>query len=116
MIRIKTGAQGEVNHYRIDALPEGLIPNTERDNRGRPIVGHSETGHHHVLDGVLALLEAPNPPEGMRILYALLEQPTALAQDAGDAHETQVLEPGLYEFRISREYDPFADQIRRVAD
>lgn len=37
-------------------------------------------------------------------------------QDAGNAHETQVLEPGIYEFRISREYDPFADQIRRVAD
>lgn len=116
MKRIKTGAQGEVNHYLIDALPEGLIPNTERDDRGRPIVGHSEKGHHHVLDCDVALMEAPNPPAGMRILYALLDQPTALVQDAGDAHEPQMLDPGIYEFRISREYDPFADHVRRVAD
>lgn len=116
MNRIKTGAQGEVNHYRIDFLPDGLIVNTEKDKHGRPIVGHSEKGHHHVLDGEVVLLEAPNPPSGMRILYALLDEPTALVQDAGDAHETQTLEPGIYEFRISREYDPFTEQVRRVID
>lgn len=116
MARIKLGAQGEVNFYRIDKLPEGLVPNMERDKRGRPIVGHSEKGHHHVLDGDVELLERTDAPTGMRILYALLDKPTALLQDAGDAHETQLIEPGVIEFRISREYDPFSEQVRRVAD
>ena len=116
MERIKIGAQGEVNIYRLSSLPDGLVPNTDKDNLGRPIVGHSEKGHHHVLERPVELLEKPDAPEGLRILYALLEEPTALVQDVGGGHDTQVIEPGVIEFRISREYDPFADQVRRVAD
>lgn len=116
MNRIKIGAQGEVNIYRLDTMPEGLVPNSEKDSRGRPIVGHSEKGHHHVLDRPVALLEKPDAPEGMRVLYALLDQPTKIVQDVGGGHESQTIEPGIIEFRISREYDPFREQVRRVAD
>lgn len=55
-------------------------------------------------------------PEGRGRLYALLDRPVRLFQDAPDAHGEHVLEPGVYEFRIAREFDPFAEQARRVAD
>lgn len=57
-----------------------------------------------------------NVPAGMAILYAIVKNPTALKQDAASPHGEIPLEPGLYEFRVSREVDPFSEQIRRVAD
>lgn len=116
MTRDVIGAQGEITIFRIDAMPDGLIASGERDRLERPIISHSESGHHHVLDRAVEVLEHPSPPEGMRILYALLDEPTALVQDAQDAHGKHDLPPGVYEFRIAREYDPFMEQARVVAD
>lgn len=117
MKREVIGAQGEIMVFRITgAMPEGLAKHGEVDHSGRPIISHSESGNHHVLDRCVDVMEKPDAPEGMRILYALLDNPTALIQDASDAHGSHMLEPGLYEFRISREFDPFAEQVRRVAD
>lgn len=110
------GAQGEITIFRIvGELPEGLIAHTEKDKLGRPIISHSESGNHHLLDAAVDVLEKP-APEGMRILYALLDEPVRLFQDAPDAHGEHLLEPGIYELRIAREFDPFAEQVRRVAD
>jgi hypothetical protein len=55
-------------------------------------------------------------PAGMQILYAILKDPAALIQDAQVPHEGYDLLPGIYELRISREFDPFAEEARRVAD
>lgn len=111
-----TRAQGEVLFRTVNEMPGGLVPHTERDSRGRPIIAHSESGHHHVLDRAVDVMEHPNPPAGMRILYALLEEPTMLIQDANDAHGRHELAPGIHEFRIAREFDPFSEQARQVAD
>lgn len=111
------GSQGEITVFRITgSMPANLTAHTELDKAGRPIISHSESGHHHVLDRPVAVHELPEPPEGMRVLYALLEQPTMLVQDAANAHGSHSLAPGLYEFRIAREYDPFMEQARQVAD
>lgn len=117
MNREVIGAQGEITVFRIaGTMPAGLVPLAEFDKRKRPIISHSESGNHHILDAAVAVMEKPDAPEGMRILYALLDNPTALIQDAPDAHGSHMLEPGLYEFRIAREFDPFAEQVRMVAD
>lgn len=111
------GAQGEISIFACNGtLPDGLIPMTERDKKGRPIISHSESGSHHVLERAVEVMEHPSPPPGMRILYALLDEPTALVQDASDAHGAHMLDSGLVEFRIAREYDPFMEQARQVAD
>ena len=117
MKREVVGAQGEITVFRIDGnLPAGLTAHNERDGQGRPIISHSESGNHHILDAAVDVLERPDAPAGMRILYALLDKPVALVQDAPNAHEAHMLAPGLYEFRIAREFDPFLEQARRVAD
>lgn len=111
-------AQGEIYARKIKAAPDGLVPFTEKDAAGRWIISHSESGHHHLLDspGVTVMERTKEVPEGVRILIAIVEHPTKLWQDAAQPHDAHQIEPGTYEMRISREYDPLMDQARRVAD
>lgn len=117
MKREVIGAQGEITMFRLTGdMPKGLVAHAETDAAGRPIISHSESGSHHVLERPVTVLERPDAPAGMRILYVLLDAPTRLLQDASDAHGEHLLAPGLIEFRVAREYDPFSEQVRRVAD
>mgnify|MGYP003509607273 CR=1 FL=1 len=109
------GAQGEVTIIKIDRIPENAKtkPATERNAKGQLIISHSESGHHHVvMDG--EVLECTDAPNGMQIFYAIF--PRALVQDAPTPHESYDLPDQFYEFRIAREFDPFAEEARRVAD
>lgn len=110
-------AQGEIQITRIgdvDApLPSGA--NLSLDN-GKMVIGHSETGHHHVLERPARVVEVTGG-DGMRLLYALLEQPNALIHERDhDTHETISLSPGVYEFRITREFDAYAQIARQQMD
>jgi hypothetical protein len=110
------GAQGEITIIKIDALPAGVETKAaERVNKGW-IISHSESGHHHLLTGGDVMERTSAVPEGMKILYAILDNPEALIQDAQAPHDGYDLAPGIYEFRCAREFDPFAEQARRVAD
>lgn len=113
-------AQGEITIIRLGAVPSRKeLPGTAlAAEAGRYVIGHSETGHHHVIAErgarVTVLYEAP---AGMRVLRAILENPTALDHLRDhDTHESIRLEPGLYEFRIGREFDPFQEIARQQAD
>lgn len=111
-----TIAQGELFIRRIAAAPEGCTP-VEPDG-SRWIVGHSETGHHHVLDratcDVVAGPARANP-EGMAILYAIVREPTRLEHlRPTDTHEPLMLAPGVYEIRPGREFSP--EGWRRTED
>lgn len=112
-------AQGEVNIRRIDAMPPASDLTKVEPENGLLIVGHSESGHHHGFragGGVAVMERTKDVPAGMKILYAILEEPTALIQDADHPHEPMMFDEGVYELRISREFDPFAEEARRVAD
>ena len=110
------GAQGEITIIKIDALPEGVETKAaERTGKGW-IISHSESGHHHVLTGGDVMERTSGVPAGMQILYAILEKPEALIQDAATPHGGFDLPAGIYAFKIAREFDPFAEQARRVAD
>ncbi len=113
---IKTAAQGEITIRKVDKLPDWVKP--LKPENGRFIIGHSETGHHHsmTLDRKTAYV-SDKAPEGMRVLYAVLETAGELVHERGhDTHETISFEPGIYEFRLGREYDPYAELARQVAD
>jgi hypothetical protein len=113
------GAQGEITIFRVQGpLPDGLTAHTEVDCKGRPIISHSESGHHHVLERPAQVFVDSNAPAGMTILRAFLEEPNMLIQDASTPHAPHALDAGggHIEFRIAREYDPFSEQVRQVAD
>lgn len=110
------GAQGEITIIKIDAIPRGIeTKRAERIAKGW-IISHSESGHHHLLTGGDVMERTSKVPAGMQILYAILENPEALIQDAAVPHGGFDLPAGIYELRIAREFDPFAEQSRRVAD
>ena len=109
------GQQGEVRIIKIDAIPaiKKSIP-AERVPAGF-IISHSEQGHHHVVTGG-DVIECLDYDDGVKRFFATITNVEQLKQDAAVPHGHFYLEPGCYEFRISREYDPFADQIRSVRD
>ena len=106
-------SQGEVNFIKINSAPtdatEIILP-----EGGRYIVGHSESGNLHVLDAdEVTLCRRP----GADILYAIVANPTVLRQEkSGTPHAPIPVDPGVYRIVISREFNPFTEQARRVAD
>jgi hypothetical protein len=114
----KVSAQGEITTDAVDRLPEGATLRKVLPVNGRLVVSHSEQGHHHYIPAADAeLLErTDNVPAGMQIFYSIVKNPTALKQSAATPHEQIALEARIYRHRISREFDPFAEQARRVAD
>lgn len=110
--------QGEVRITKIEAMPDEIeSKEVEKSSSGRFIISHSEKGHHHTLSCDSMVLErVNNVPSGMRQIYAILENPGSLIQEAANSHDEQKLSPGIYRLDISREYDPFLEQARMVAD
>ena len=108
--------QGEVNIRKIDTLPEGMETKPVERSANGYIISHSEHGHHHVLLDGEVMERTDNVPTGMRKLYAILKEPSSFIQDAPTPHEGYTLPAGIYEFRIAREYNPFTEQARQVAD
>lgn len=116
------GAQGELTIRRIGDLPKNRkLPNgftAMKAENGRYVIGHSETHHDHVIDAAGAIVGIMDkPPEGMRILYMILENPLVVEHLRDyDTHEPITAEPGVYEVRVAREYDPYAELARLSAD
>ena len=111
----KRADQGEVSIRKIAHLPEG-VTEVQPEN-GHYIIGHSESGHCHVIDAKPGTrVFSGKTARGMECLYAIVENPTALHQTAATPHKEISLDAGIFEFRNAREYDPFSEQVRRVAD
>ena len=113
-----TNAHGEINFYKIEKGSVDTADFTDfidKTASGGFIVGHSESGHHHILEaeGATVLEREMN---GMKVLYAILENPGEIKQDASAPHEKQVIEAGEYIIGASQEFDPFLQQARRVND
>lgn len=113
----KIAAQGEITIIRVNGGASSGKPLAVES--GKLIIGHSETGHHHVLErtqgATVTVLD--RAPEGMKILHAILTEPNKLIHERGhDTHETIELPAGEYEFRIAREFDHYQELARQSAD
>ncbi|MEL6411696.1 MAG: hypothetical protein AAFQ38_14965 [Pseudomonadota bacterium] len=116
-MRIAIANQGEIRIDRIDEMPAKATKPHAEMHKGNFVISHSKSGHHHLLGRDVEVLErTEDVPAGARILYAIVKEPTELWQDAAAPHQPVGLDPGIYEMRIKREYDPFAEQARQVAD
>lgn len=110
------GQQGECRIVKIDAIPAGIQSKpAERVAKGY-VISHSESGHHHLLTGGDVMERTNNVPAGMQVFYAILDKPEEFVQDAANPHGGFKLDAGVYRIDVSREFDPFAEQARRVAD
>jgi hypothetical protein len=110
------GQQGEIRIVKIDALPEGMeTKRPEKLSKGY-VISHSENGNHHLLTGGDVMERTDKVPAGMQVFFAILDEPQKLIQDAATPHTGYNLDPGIYRFDVSREFNPFTEQARRVAD
>jgi len=106
-----TCAQGDVFFRRIEALPAGAIK--AEPERGKNIITHSETGHHHLMDAATTTLY--RLPDDIMKCLLVVSEPTPLEHmRPHDTHEPIMFEPGIYEVRRQREYSP--EGWRRVED
>jgi len=86
-----------------------------KEVNGSYIVGHSESNHHHMVvsDKPMQVLDNDEQYD----LYVRLFAPAKVEHKKSfDIHETQALEAGDYAVYHKQEYDPFADELRRVFD
>lgn len=110
------GQQGEVRIVKVDSIPKGMETKmVDRIAKGY-VISHSESGHHHLLTGGDVMERTDKVPSGMQQFYAILDTPQKFIQDAANPHGGFALDPGIYRFDVSREFDPFAEQARRVVD
>jgi hypothetical protein len=93
-----------------------LIP-VEKMAAGRPkkamnfIVGHSETGHHHVLES-----EVPMSVQDKDFLVRLFEPAKLVHKKETNAHNTLTVPAGTYKVLHKTEFDPFQSTRREVWD
>lgn len=99
---------GEVFLQRVTRVPE----NRKVEKNTKFTVGHSESGHNHVLESKVEF-EVMEGDEKHDLYVRLFEPAKLVHKKSFDIHETQVIVPGDYAILQKTEYDPFA-QIRRA--
>lgn len=109
----KCAAQGDILIRRIDKLPKDVIK--AKSEKGKFIVAHSETGHHH------SIAEHPGvqyytTKDPMVAYLSVIEDVEAKLEHERtfDTHESILLKGGTYEIRRQREYTP--EGWRQVQD
>lgn len=92
----------------IATLPAGEIKETKM-----AIVGHSETGHHHILASKqpMRIVEV-----GDRIYIENMFEALLSHKKAQDKHDTLTVKPGIWEVMHKTEYNPITKIIARVFD
>ncbi len=104
-----------IRHGEVMLVPVKSIPEGARSEHTHYIVGHSETGHHHVLEsktGFEIFME-----EATKALYVnVTGESKVVHQKTVDAHKTLPVAPGKYLIVHKTEYDPWNQVISRVFD
>ena len=105
-MRNLTNQQGDVLFFRIDELPPNAKCKTEKQ---RAVLKEGEhTGHAHVTED-----EVTTYVDNYGNLYVEADKPFTVTHEE---HHEQVIEAGIYEVQIVREYDYDEEEIRRVQD
>lgn len=102
-----------IRHGEIMLVPVNKIPKGSVKQHKEFIIGHSETGHHHVLESATEFETTIDKND----LYLRLFEPGKLVhRKATDKHRTLTIPAGLYKRYHDTEYDPFGKVIQDVAD
>lgn len=102
---------GEVFLQPVDKAPKGKV-----EKHTKYIVGHSETGHHHVLESKTKFTVTTDVVE-QAFMYITLEEPgTLVHQKTVNRHNDLVVPAGTYRVINKTEYSPFTRLMERVWD
>lgn len=97
--------QGDVAYIQVEALPEGLTPAAPEE--GRYILGHSETGHHHVIEATPNVKVLRDPSDAVTAYLQVIQDDVKLEHlRSTDTHEAHTIGAGLYQVLNGVEYRP----------
>jgi hypothetical protein len=111
----KDGKRVAVQHGEVWLQPVDDMPVGDTKKAKSFVVGHSETGHHHVLKSSKDF-EVMTGDEKHDLYVRLFEPAELVHQKTFDIHETKTIVPGAYAVYQKTEYDPFRDVVRAVYD
>lgn len=77
------------------------------------IAGHSESGHHHVIESET---EFEVVQDKDNVWVRLMAPAKVVHQKTFEIHETLPLAPGLYQIKPAQEYNPFTKVMERQFD
>lgn len=103
-----------VRHGEVLLVPIIEVPNTKFAKHNKFIVGHSETGHHHVLESKTEF-DVAELDKAM-LIVRLFEPADLVHQKTINAHKTLTVPAGTYKIVHKTEYDPFQKIKREVWD
>ncbi len=92
-------------------LPIESLPKGKTTKHTSYIIGHSETGHHHVLEATKGQDFDIFVQDGEIYISSQFES-SIVHKKTHDIHETLPVAPGIYKVNRKTEYDPF-EQVRR---
>lgn len=97
---------------KLTSLPKDLESKTKKVKTF--IVGHSESGHHHVLESKKTFT-VHEVSEAFSYLV-LTEEANLVHKKDTDIHDTLTLVPGVYKVNKKTEYSPFTKVREAVWD
>lgn len=107
----KSLIHGENGFVPVMNLPKGKVTKHKVF-----IAGHSESGHHHVLESKVEFEVIEPANLGDSVFINLLAPAKVVHRKTFDIHETKILEPGLYQINHKSEYNPWTKVVDRVFD
>jgi hypothetical protein len=106
------GRHGEVIIKKVTSIPSGA----KLVGKGnKVIVGHSESGHHHVLEAEQGVEIKMYEIDGKTYLD-IPSKSDLVHQKSSENHKTQTFAPGIYIREIRQSYSYASKQMRRVID
>lgn len=110
---VNQAAQGDILITRVKEKPKDVIP--AKSCKGKFIVAHSETGHHHVVAEMPGVQYFTTKDPMIAYLSVIDSVEVKLEHERSfDTHESILLKGGTYEIRRQREHTP--QGWRRVED
>lgn len=102
-----------IQHGENVLVPVAKMPEGEVQEHKTIIVGHSETGHHHVLTSrqPMKVLETDDAMYIEVMFDALLSH-----KKTQDKHDTLTVNPGIWQVKHKTEYNPISKALSRVFD
>ena len=94
--------------------PVSKLPEGTRTTHKEFIVGHSESGHHHILE---AEQDFEVVEDVLHNIFVQLYAPAKVThQKTFEIHETLPVKIGIYQVMPAEEYDPWQKAMRKQWD
>lgn len=102
-----------IQHGENILVPITSLPKGEVKEFKTVIVGHSESGHHHILTSPqnMKIVEIDDRMYVETLFDSLLSH-----KKTQDKHDTITVKPGIWEIKHKLEYNPISKAISRVFD